>query len=127
VTATATDRDLNTSEFSESVTVEDGPQPPDNKAPVATGDAFKAKKKGKTLNVPAPGVLKNDSDPDGDKLTARLVSEPSKGKLTLEANGSFAYTPNVAKGTDSFTYRVSDRKGGTDTAKVTIKIGKKKQ
>ena len=126
VTATATDRDLNTSEFSEAVAVEDGPPPPDNKAPVATGDAFKAKK-GKTLSVPAPGVLKNDSDPDGDSLTAQLVSDPAKGTLTFEADGSFAYTPNVAKGTDSFTYRVSDGNGGTDTAKVTIKIGKKKK
>ena len=41
----------------------------------------------------APGVLANDTDPDGDPLTAVLVTGPSHGTLTLNANGSFTYTP----------------------------------
>ena len=57
----------------------------------------------------AAGVLGNDADPDGDPLTAVLVSGPSHGTLTLNANGSFTYTPNANfNGTDSFTYRASD-------------------
>ena len=32
-----------------------------------------------TLTVPAPGVLGNDTDPDGDTLTAVLVSAPQHG------------------------------------------------
>ena len=61
------------------------------------------------LTVPAPGVLGNDSDPDGDPLTAVLVTGPSHGSLTLNANGSFSYTPAADfAGSDSFTYRASD-------------------
>ena len=57
----------------------------------------------------APGVLANDTDPDGDPLTAVLVTGPSHGTLTLNANGSFTYTPAANfTGTDSFTYRASD-------------------
>ena len=41
----------------------------------------------------APGVLGNDTDPDGDPLTAVLVTGPSHGSLTLNADGSFTYTP----------------------------------
>jgi len=46
-----------------------------------------------TLNVAAPGVLANDSDVDGDTLSAILVSQPAHGSLTLNSNGSFSYTP----------------------------------
>ncbi len=94
---------------------------------MANDDAQKAKK-GKTLNVAAPGVLGNDSDANGDRLTAQVVSNPAKGTLSLNSDGSFSYTPNrnFKKGTDSFTYRATDGKGGTDTATVTITIGKKK-
>ena len=42
-----------------------------------------------TLASPPPGVLGNDTDPDGDALSAVLVSGPSNGTLTLNADGSF--------------------------------------
>ena len=86
-----------------------------NQAPVAAGDAF-SKAEDTVLTVPAPGVLGNDADPDGDPLTAALVTGPSHGSLTLNANGSFSYTPaaNFA-GSDSFSYRASD---GTLTSNV---------
>ena len=43
---------------------------------------------------PSPyGVLKNDSDADGDPLTALLVSGPSHGSLSLNSNGTFTYSP----------------------------------
>ena len=75
------------------------------------------------LTVPAPGVLGNDSDPDGDPLTAVLVTGPSHGSLTLNANGSFSYTPaaNFA-GSDSFTYRASDGTVSSSPATVTITV-----
>ena len=61
------------------------------------------------LTVPAPGVLGNDSDPDSEPLTAVLVTGPGHGTLTLNANGSFTYTPAANyTGPDSFTYRASD-------------------
>jgi hypothetical protein len=56
------------------------------------------------LNVSAPGVLANDTDIDGDSVTAVLVSGTSNGILILNADGSFDYTPNANfNGTDSFT------------------------
>jgi hypothetical protein len=50
--------------------------------------------KGTTLNVAAPGVLANDTDPDaGDTLTAVKFTVPSVGTLSGNPDGSFSYTP----------------------------------
>jgi Bacterial Ig domain len=75
------------------------------------------------LDVPLPGVLANDSSNGGGAMTATLVSGPSSGGLTLNANGSFHYEPNAGYvGADSFTYRASNAGGlGTVTA-VTINV-----
>ena len=45
------------------------------------------------LLVVAAGVLANDTDADGDSLTAVLVGGPSHGTLSLGTDGSFTYTP----------------------------------
>ena len=75
------------------------------------------------LTAPAPGVLANDSDADGDTLTATLVSGPAHGTLALNANGSFTYTPAANYcGPDSFTYTLGDGHGGSDTATVSITV-----
>jgi VCBS repeat-containing protein len=67
--------------------------------------------------------LGNDADPDGDPLTAVLVTGPSHGSLTLNANGSFSYTPaaNFAD-SDSFTYRASDGSLNSNPVTVTITV-----
>src|SRR5206468_119412 len=54
--------------------------------PTAGNDAYSTTEE-KTLSVAAPGVLGNDTDPDGYALTAVLVSGPSHGVLSLNANG----------------------------------------
>ena len=79
-----------------------------NQPPVAATDAYTFNENN-TLTVPAPGVLSNDTDPDGDPLTASLVSGPQHGTLNFNADGSFIYTP-VANyhGPDSFSYMASD-------------------
>jgi VCBS repeat-containing protein len=67
------------------------------------------------LTVAAPGVLGNDTDSDGDALTALLVSDVSNGSLTLNTDGSFTYTPTPGfSGSDSFTYVAND--GTADSA-----------
>jgi hypothetical protein len=77
-----------------------------NDPPVAVNNAY-ALVQGSTLNVAAPGVLGNDSDPDGDALTAVLASSPASGTLTFNANGSFTYSAATI-GTRTFTYRAQD-------------------
>jgi hypothetical protein len=84
---------------------------------VANNDIYSVES-GQTLNVSAPGVLANDS---GAGLLAVLNSGTSQGALTLNANGSFSYTPNHQFiGADSFTYRVSDGQTNSSVATVTI-------
>ncbi|WPO97712.1 Ig-like domain-containing protein [Pseudomonas sp. HR96] len=63
------------------------------------------------------------TDVDGDALTFSTMQAPANGNLTLNANGSFTYTP-VANfhGTDSFTYQVRDADGGIATAVVTLNV-----
>ena len=80
------------------------------------------------LNVPAPGVLANDTDPSGDTLTAVLVTGPLHGELTLRENGSFSYKPekafygtdNFTSSSDNFTYIASD--GDLDSPPATVII-----
>ena len=49
------------------------------------------------------------SDVDGDALTFDLVSGASNGTVTLNANGSYSYQPNLNfNGTDSFTFVAND-------------------
>ncbi len=65
----------------------------------------------------------NDSDPDGDALTVSLVSGPANGTVTVNANGSFVYTPSPGYfGSDSFTYQSTDPSGLSSTATVTIAV-----
>ncbi|MBL8244597.1 MAG: cadherin-like domain-containing protein [Rhodanobacteraceae bacterium] len=94
-----------------------------NRPPVANDDAYTTLED-TVLTVPAPGVLGNDSDPDANPITAQLVSGPTRGTLTLNANGSFSYTPNAnANGSDSFTYHAFDGQVTSQTpATVTIAI-----
>jgi VCBS repeat-containing protein len=80
-----------------------------NRAPTTVNDAYTIVKGG-TLNVNATnGVLKNDTDIDGDALTVEVVTGPANGTFTLNANGSFTYKPNATfTGTDTVTYRAKD-------------------
>ncbi|MEM7131540.1 MAG: Ig-like domain-containing protein [Chloroflexota bacterium] len=87
-----------------------------NQAPIANSDVYTTDQD-TLLSIPAPGVLSNDSDSEGDPLTAMLDSGPISGTLMLNADGSFDYTPNVGFfGTDSFTYYADD---GLDTSNIT--------
>ena len=75
------------------------------------------------LHVAAPGVLANDTDPDGDPVSAGGASDPAHGSVTLGSDGAFTYTPDADFfGTDSFTYTASDPFGATATATVTISV-----
>jgi VCBS repeat-containing protein len=76
------------------------------------------------LNVVLPGVLNNDTDPNGDALTVVLDTDVSEGTLFLSMFGGFNYTPNPNfEGTDSFTYHAVDPGGlPSNIATVTITV-----
>jgi hypothetical protein len=77
-----------------------------------------------TPSVPANGVLANDVSSNGNALTAVLASGPAHGALTLNADGSFTYTPAANfVGSDSFTYQAKGSDGTLSTAApVTILV-----
>ena len=90
-----------------------------NDPPIASGDNIIVPLGGTatTLDNGQSSVLATDSDPDGDVLTATLVSSPSFGTLTLNPGGTFSYVQEgTLNGGDSFTYRASD---GTLTSSIT--------
>ncbi|HEY1026178.1 MAG TPA: tandem-95 repeat protein, partial [Pseudomonas sp.] len=64
------------------------------------------------------------SDVDGDKLTYVIQSGVAHGSILLNtATGAYTYTPNKDyNGTDSFTIRVYDPKGGYADSVVTVTI-----
>jgi hypothetical protein len=94
-----------------------------NDAPVASPDAYDTNSN-TPLVVPAPGVLANDTDVDGDALAAQLVSGPTHAaSFALNPNGSFNYTPTLNfAGADSFTYRANDGTVNSNTVTVTITV-----
>lgn len=92
--------------------------------PVAANDAYTHYGSDTALVVAPPGVLGNDSDVDGEALTAAVVTGPARGALTANPDGSFSYRPaEDFVGTDSFTYKVNDVDGDSNVATVTITVG----
>ncbi|HEU4887238.1 MAG TPA: Ig-like domain-containing protein [Thermoanaerobaculia bacterium] len=96
-----------------------------NDAPVANDDGPYNVNEGGTFTLPAPGVLANDTDPDGPGMTAVLVTGPANASIfALNADGSFTYTHNGSESplTDSFTYQVFDGIALSNVATVSITI-----
>ena len=95
---------------------------PVNDAPLANPDVvFTPEDTGITIDV-----VGNDSDVDGDALTIApgSLTTPANGTVTITTEGAVRYTPNLNfNGTDTFTYRVTDGKGGfSDPATVTVAV-----
>ncbi len=94
-----------------------------NRSPVIIGDQYSLNEDTPFFAVAAPGVLANDTDPDGDTLAAELSIPARNGNVALQPNGSFIYRPNTNfSGTDLFSYRVSDGRGGTTTGAVQLQV-----
>lgn len=93
-----------------------------NAVPVPLGDVY-AVNAGRNVDIHAPGVLLNDMDVDGDRLTAILVDGPQHGTLAFNADGSFSYLPEDGYiGDDQFTYRTNDGYDQSAVATVTIQV-----
>jgi hypothetical protein len=108
----------------------------DNQPPVANNDSFDAV--GNTeLAVGTAGtqparlsasgsVLGNDTDPDGDTLSASFGSATAGAAVTVNADGSFTYLPPVGfTGDDTFTYIANDGQGHNATGTVTVHVTKR--
>lgn len=90
--------------------------------PIGANDAFSVAS-GSVLNVPAPGVLANDSDPDSPSLQVAVATTTSHGPLTLRPDGGFTYTPAAGfSGPDSFTYRITDGTSVSQAVTVTLTV-----
>jgi len=93
-----------------------------NSAPTAVNDTYSTPFE-TSLVINAPGILGNDTDPQGDALTASLLSPPAGGSLTLNSNGSFTFTPNSGfSGTVTFSYQASDGAVLSGLGTVTINV-----
>ena len=94
----------------------------DDTAPEANDDAYTTDE-GVTLNIPVSGLLVNDTDEDGDALSAISNTAPSNGSVTLNADGSFTYIPNDGfSGQDSFEYTITDGYNAPSTATVNLTV-----
>jgi hypothetical protein len=93
----------------------------ENRPPSAVDDQFGVRP-GRTSVLP---VLDNDSDPDGDVLTAQLQGDnPSAGTVqpVYDGTGLQVKVPADAAGTSQFQYHVSDGRGGTAGATVSLTV-----
>ena len=96
---------------------------PVNDAPIAVDDVYFGLTD-HVFEIPAAsGLLANDSDVEGDPLTAQLMTAPPIGDLTFSADGSFRYVPPAGfTGTTSFAYRAEDGSDPSSIATVRIAI-----
>jgi len=91
-----------------------------NRVPVAVNDSAVT---GLTTPV-SINVLANDSDPDGDPLIVSAVTQSAKGSVVINPGAtSVTFTPApAATGTATFTYQISDGRGGLAAAGVVVNI-----
>jgi VCBS repeat-containing protein len=95
---------------------------PVNDAPVANNDYYSTDEE-ITLIIPAPGILNNDTDVEGDSLNVTLINDVTHGTLNLSSDGGFEYTNDINYfGTDSFTYQAYDGDKYSFSAAVMITI-----
>ncbi|MEG4279081.1 cadherin-like domain-containing protein [Microcoleus sp. MON1_C1] len=95
---------------------------PTNQPPVANTDsATTAQNTAVTLE--ASTLLANDTDANGDRLSLTGVSNAVNGSVTF-SNSNVIFTPSTNfTGNASFNYSISDGKGGTSSALVSVAVG----
>ena len=97
-----------------------------NAAPVSADDSYSVFRN-QALTVAPTGVLADDTDSDGDPLTAILLVSPAHGTLALGAGGGFTFTPDAGYvGPDAFAYRASDGADTSGPATVQIDVKDRK-
>ncbi|WIA10487.1 hypothetical protein OEZ85_010677 [Tetradesmus obliquus] len=108
--------------------------PPGNQAPIAVPDTYSITVLRGVAYPLSPDVKQNDVDPDGDSLTVGLAGPPltTLGATVTISSGQMLYTMPAAayaalgsgQQLDSFTYMVTDGKGGTAVGSVTVQLNR---
>ena len=94
-----------------------------NEAPIAHNDGVYDNRIGMSINVPKPGVLGNDTDNDGDTLTAGPAQNVSAGlTVTLNSDGSFTAS-SASPGNYTFQYPAKDAALQSTLATVSLHFG----
>ena len=95
-----------------------------NEAPVANADGGLTTAQGAGLQIPVALLLANDTDANGDTLTLTGVGGATHGEVALNSQTNvITFTPaNGYNGPASFTYTVSDGRGGTATGNVAVGV-----
>jgi hypothetical protein len=108
-----------------------------NQPPVANADSYDAvgntelvvgtsSTQPASLVVAVGSVLANDTDPDGDPLTATLGTSTAGAVVTVNSDGTFRYLPPAGfTGNDTFTYVANDGQGHNSNGTVTIHVIKR--
>ena len=103
----------------ETTAVVEGPKRFLNRNPLARNDSASVEADSAAQPI---AVLGNDEDPDGDTLSIAAVGAPAHGTATISGT-QVLYTPSRGYvGADSFSYTVSDGKGGTANATVAVAV-----
>ncbi|WIA30535.1 hypothetical protein OEZ86_000619 [Tetradesmus obliquus] len=107
--------------------------PPGNQAPTAVSDTYSITVLPGVAYPLSPDVKQNDVDPDGDSLTVGLAAPlTTLGATVTISSGQMLYTMPAAayaalgsgQQLDSFTYMVTDGKGGTAVGSVTVQLNR---
>ena len=92
---------------------------PDNVAPTAVDDIVIADE---DTSI-AIDVLGNDTDGNADALFVVSLGAASHGAISLNGDGTIRYVPRTDyQGEDTFTYTMSDGRGGSDTGLVRVTV-----
>ncbi|TAY06877.1 DUF4082 domain-containing protein (plasmid) [Rhizobium leguminosarum] len=95
-----------------------------NSAPVAADDMGLTITRNDSVVISIASLIGNDADPNGDAMTISAVGNAVNGTVTLNRqNGTVIFTPtNNYSGPASFTYTLSDGRGGTDQGNVSLTV-----
>lgn len=91
-------------------------------APVANSDSFVARKNHRKV-IKAPGVLRNDTDANGDEIRVISYTQPGRGGVVVGGGGYVRFVPDRNfTGQTSFRYYVGDGTGLRDSAVATFRV-----
>lgn len=95
------------------------PVPPPEHSPIAVNDSA-AVNEGQSVKI---SVLANDTDADGDPLAVTSAGPDSGADIVINPDQTITYTPHALTcGIDAFPYSISDGRGGTASATVSVTV-----